>query len=519
MTPPTPPTPAEVLARPIATRIVATLGPASESPEVITKLILAGVTVFRLNFSHGEFASHAARLQTVRNVAFRLGRPTAVMGDLQGPKIRVGKVTPPGITVEAGQDVIFRLGIQEAVVEHGTVVLPTTFDGVVREVRPGQRVLINDGAIRMLAVDANQQKGELRCRVIHGGLITSGKGINLPESDISAPAITPRDWQCVEWAVENGVDFLALSFVRTAAEVIELKTKLEGMCSVHFDVDKTGTAAMIPVIAKIEKPQAVANLDSIVQAADAIMVARGDLGVEMDIARVPIVQHRILNACHQWGKPCIVATQMLETMTESSVPTRAEASDVANAIFDRADAVMLSGETAVGKHPVLVVETMRRIIEAAEESVLNEQQDASPPASVMAQRYRTLALAHGAWHVARDINATIIVCWSENGGTARYLSQTGFKVPIVAYSSNARSTRRMGLLRGVTAIHAAPPPSGRLGDWTDAVEKELLARGMVRAGDQAILLAGKPLGVSKVVDTVAVMTIGDPRSGFRAHER
>jgi pyruvate kinase len=502
--------------RPIATRIVATLGPASESPEVVSKLILSGVTVFRLNFSHGEFADHATRLQTVRNVAHRLGRPTAVMGDLQGPKIRVGRVVPPGIRLEPGHDVVIRAGLSEACVEKGVVVLPTTYPQMIGEVAPGQRVLINDGAIRMLAVEADVKKGELRSRVIVGGVVTSGKGINLPESDVKAPAITARDWTCVEWAVENGLDFLALSFVREASEVRELKDRLSGMCSIRQDVDKSGLGAMIPVISKIEKPQAVANLDSIVQASDAVMVARGDLGVEMDIAKVPVVQHRILAACHQWGKPCIVATQMLETMTENASPTRAEASDVANAIFDGADAVMLSGETAVGKHPMLVLETMRRIIEAAEEEVASEAQGAKPPTRMIEQRYRTAALAHGAWYLARDVGAAAIVCWSESGGTARYLSQTGFRIPILAYSSNARSTRRMGLLRGVTAMESKPPPTGRLGDWATTVEKDLLARGWVKPGDAVILLAGKPLGVPKVVDSMSVMTIGDSTSGFRS---
>ncbi len=503
-------------ARPIATRIVATLGPASESPEVVSKLILGGVTVFRLNFSHGEFASHAARLQTVRNVAHRLGRPTAVMGDLQGPKIRVGKVSAAGVTLEPGLDVVIRAGLSEACIERGVVVLPTTYPEMIGEVAPGQRVLINDGSIRMLAVESDSQRGELRCRVIVGGLVTSGKGINLPESEIKAPAITARDWTCVEWAVENGLDFLALSFVREASEVHELKERLAGMCSVRHDVDRSGWAAMIPVISKIEKPQAVVNLDEIVQASDAVMVARGDLGVEMDIAKVPIVQHRILAACAQWGKPCIVATQMLETMTQNASPTRAEASDVANAIFDGADAVMLSGETAVGRHPILVVDTMRRIIESAEDQVVSEARDAKPPSRMIEQRYRTAALAHGAWYLAKDVGAAAIVCWSESGGSARYLSQTGFRVPIVAYSSNARSTRRMGLLRGVTAVESKPPPTGRLGDWATTVERDLLARGWVKPGDAVILLAGKPLGVPKVVDSMSVMTIGDPHSGFRS---
>jgi pyruvate kinase len=521
------------LDRPTLAKIVATIGPASESPEMVRKLIEAGVSVFRFNFSHGEFGAHEKRLRTVREVAGAMGRTVACLGDLQGPKIRVGKVPPglskgadgtplPGIELKAGQDVILKKGISESFIRssdngEGTPVLSLTYEKMVDEVAPGQRVLINDGAIRMLAVDTDHAKGELRCRVRTGGLVTSNKGINLPQSEISAPAITDRDWECVAWAVKNGIDFLALSFVRKADEVLELKRRLAELCPIDKALDPSGQGVAIPVIAKIEKPQAVQNIESIVDASDAIMVARGDLGVEMDIAQVPIAQKVILDACGQYGKPVIVATQMLESMIESPVPTRAEASDVANAIFDSADAVMLSGETAVGKNPSLVVETMRRIIAAAESRIAELPRRPGAPLKLVQSRYATAALAHGAWQIAHDIGAKAIVCWSENAGTARYLSQNNFTVPIFAWSSNLHATRRMALLAGVTPVHAPPPASGTLAEWNSQVDAYLVERRICRPGDSIILVAGKPLGVARVTNALAIHIVGETRSGFRAH--
>lgn len=517
--------------RPTLAKVVATIGPASDSPEMVRKLIEAGVAVFRFNFSHGEYDSHARRLRTVREVATAMGRTVACLGDLQGPKIRVGKVPTetfrnaagaviPGIELEAGQDVVLKAGIDQARYrdEGGTMVplLPLTYEKLVTEVEVGHRVLINDGAIRMLAVDKDPEAGELRCRVRVGGIVTSNKGINLPQSDISAPAITERDWECVGWAVSLGMDFVALSFVRNAAEVRELKERLSQMCPVDRKEDPTGAGLGIPVVAKIEKPQALANIEAIVDAADAIMVARGDLGVEMDIAQVPVAQKGIVETCAAYGKPCIVATQMLETMIENPIPTRAEASDVANAIFDGADAVMLSGETAVGKHPSLVVETMKRIIAAAEARVALLPRASSAPLKLVQSKYPTAALAHGAWQVAQDVDAVLVACWSQDGGTARYLSQNNFSIPIFAWSSNVRATRRMALLSGVTPVHAKPPESGLLAEWNADVDEYLLSHKLAKPGDFIILLAGKPLGTPKVVNTIAIHRVGETQSGFRS---
>ncbi len=501
---------------PTLANIVATIGPASDDPETIAKLIDAGVSVFRVNFSHGSLGDHARRVSAIRSAAAALRQPVAILGDLQGPKIRVGTLTE-GVLLEAGQDVVFAKSPDQRFDPRNSCVrLPTDYAGLSDDVEPGQRVLINDGAIRLLAVDAEpgDDAGLLRCRVLVGGLVTSKKGINLPDSAVQTSAITEQDWAHVEWAVAHGLDFLALSFVRTADEVRTLKKALQGMCPIDFRVENTGAGAMIPVIAKIEKPQALKELDAIVDAADGIMVARGDLGVEMDLAEVPMVQKRVIAKCDEWGKPCIVATQMLESMISSVTPTRAEVSDVANAILDGADCVMLSAETASGKHPTIVVDTMRRVIEAAERVLVERAASATPSSRLVQSRYRTAALAHGAWHVARDIGARVVACWSQEGGTARYLSQTGLNIPIIAYSSDARQVRRMALLRGVTARDMEVPPSGMLAEWNAMVEKDLLELGWINPGDPIVMLAGKPLGVKGATSTLAVHYTGNQSTGF-----
>ncbi|MCA9304006.1 MAG: pyruvate kinase [Phycisphaerales bacterium] len=504
--------------RPAHAKIVATLGPASDSPEMLDKLIDAGVSVFRLNFSHGKLSDMDIRYKKVRDAIDRSGRAVAVMGDLQGPKMRVGVVPDldgsGGVMLEPGDDVWFRKDQGDAAIIDGQYVFSTTFENMYEDVQPGQRVLINDGLIRMLAVD--RKRGEwVRCRVTIGGKVTSAKGVNLPETDITAPSITERDWKCVDWAVANGLDYLALSFVKDAKEVIELKNRLNELCTPDLAWVDPVVGARIPVVVKIEKPQALVNLAEIVDAADAIMVARGDLGVEMDVARVPVAQKFIIASCIEAGKPCIVATQMLETMIESSTPTRAEASDVANAVFDGCDAVMLSGETAVGAHPALVVETMRRIIRTTESRMDQLAMRHGIPNDLKEYPFRSAAIASGVWHIADKLDAKAIAVWSEAGGMARYLSQYDFRVPIYAYTSSGVGARRMALFGGVTPVLEPPPHSGRLRDWTDMVEDRLLADGIVEQGDPVLLVAGKPLGAILAQNTVSVLRVGDPASGFR----
>lgn len=514
------------LPKPPLAKIIATIGPASSSAETIRKLIEAGVSIFRLNFSHGTLDDHAQRARTIREVADSLGRPTAIMGDLQGPKIRVGRVAEPGVEVAAGSTVIFQRGDIIARPDEKPPRLASTYPRLIDDIEPGQRLLVNDGAVRMLIVA--KRPDEIECTVTTGGLITSGKGINLPDTHLSVEILSERDWKNVEWALANDLDFLALSFVRQASDVIALR---EGMAKIaarigggkaggkhrEFEGANTQDVAQCPVhiIAKIELPKAVANIESIIDAADAIMIARGDLGVEMDLARVPVIQKQLLATAEEYGKPCIVATQMLESMIHSSSPTRAEANDVACAIMDGADAVMLSGETAIGEYPVVAVESMRRIAQYTEQYLATLPQEPSPPQKLIESRYRTAALAHGVWTIAQDIAAKFIVVWSQQGGGARYLSQNKFTVPIIAISSDDRAARQMQLLRGVMPVRMPPPEN--LAHFNAMVDNYLLETGWARLGDTCILMAGAPIGRQGVTNSVAIHAIGDPDTGFARH--
>jgi len=488
-------------AQPALTKILATLGPASEEPRVLAKLVEAGARLFRLNFSHGDFEGHARRLAAVRQVSASLGVPLAVLGDLQGPKIRIGPVPGDGIDVEAGQVVAISAHATESSPggpQGVSAVFATTYPAMVDEVKPGHRVLINDGAVRMLALES--AAGLLRCVVNVGGRVTSKKGINLPDSTLSVPALSDRDWECARWGVDNAVDFLALSFVRRGADVLALKRRLATI---------TGAAAdAMPVIAKIETPQAVASIDEILNACDAIMVARGDLGVEMDLAKVPVVQKKLVARAHDFGKPCIVATQMLESMISSATATRAEVSDVANAILDGADCVMLSGETAVGKYPVLAVETMRRVALATEEAIRSSPAVARPPAVAQSRREIVAALAHGASIMAQDVGATVVAAWTQTGGTARHLSRMGFRIPILAFSSDEQAVRRMSLLGGVMPHLRRQLPKHRF-EFATIVEQTVLNDGWAEPGDRMVLLAGVPFDRPGGANTVAIRVVGD----------
>ncbi|MEC9372383.1 MAG: pyruvate kinase, partial [Planctomycetota bacterium] len=391
-------------------------------------------------------------------------------------------------------------------------VFPCTYENIVDEVKPGHRVLINDGLVRALATES--EDGELRCRVTVGGKVTTGKGVNLPDSDISAPAITERDWECVRFAVDKGLDYLALSFVRRAEEVRDLKRRLDALCaddSCGLTLEGPTSVQSIPVIAKIEKPQAVQNIEDILEVSDGVMVARGDLGVEMDLASVPITQKLIINQAQEYGKPCIVATQMLETMIERPTPTRAEASDVANAIFDNADAVMLSGETAVGKYPALAVQTMHRIAVLTEARLRELPQESTPLTRALERGDQMAAVVHGAWRIALDIHARIVAVWSQTGQAARYLSFIGLRVPIIAFSSDVRAVRRMALLHGVFPVHESTHPVHR-SDFDRMVNSFVLQRELATEGDPIVLLSGKPFGKPGSINTVAIRTVTAPRA-------
>lgn len=490
----------------ILTKIVATLGPATADGSTIIRMIEEGVRVFRINFSHGSFDQFAQLLANVRAAAHATGVPVGVLGDLQGPKIRIGKVCPHGVDLQVGDTVVLQ---PETIVAQpagpgGQIVFSTTAPQALVDLEVGHRVFVDDGAVRMLVMEAVRSGTEKRvtCVVTVGGRVTSSKGMNLPDSQLSLPAMTEHDRTCVRWAVEHGVDILALSFVRRAHDVRELKTAL------LTDGDEPLKAGPPPIIAKIEKPQALDELDTIIQEADGVMVARGDLGVEMDLASVPVIQKRIIARTHHYGKPVIVATQMLQSMIDEPNPTRAEVSDVANAIYDGADAVMLSGETAVGKYPLQAVNMMARVASRTMQQMIKDSPVAIPPAKQVGEgRYRTAALARGVATVVGDLQAKMVVIWSNLGGGARYLSKNRLLVPIVAASCDPAVVRRMNLLFGVIPISMPMPVSREA--FASEIDVLIQQCGWAKPGDPIVLVASDLLKVSGVTDSLWIRYVGD----------
>src|SRR5690349_17191923 len=408
-------------------KIVCTLGPASSTPERIGELIDAGMNVARLNFSHGSHEDHAKMLQVVRAEAERKGKAVAVLLDLQGPKIRVGKfANPAGVKLEPGQP--FTITTDQSVVGDEKRV-STVYQLLPHDVKPGDHLLLDDGYMSMAVTEVVDK--EVRCVVVTGGVLKDKKGINLPGVDVSAPALSEKDKTDIGFALRHAVDYVALSFVRRAEDVIEAKRLL------------TVDNVRIPVIAKIEKPQALERLADIIEAADGVMVARGDLGVELGPEKVPLWQKRIIEETNKRSKIVITATQMLESMITQPRPTRAEASDVANAVLDATDALMLSGETASGVHPVEAVRTMARIIEEIEKSAYYHANTEIPDIQLAVP---TNAIAHAAQIAARAMKIKTIVCVSESGGAARFVSEYRPEANIVCLTTNEVSYRRLALV-------------------------------------------------------------------------
>ena len=492
----------------LLTKILATVGPACSDVPTLVRMIEEGVRAFRINFSHGALDDFEQSFTRIRGASAATGTTVGILGDLSGPKIRVEHVEPPGIMLNAGDhlEVTRRDTPASRHPDTGVVTVSTTYPDMVDDARPGHRLLINDGAIRTLITDqVLTTDPRLVCRVTEGGLLTNKKGVNLPDSHVTAPALTDWDEECAAWAVERGVDFLALSFVRRAADVQQLKDLLK-----RFGRDNTGTrsATRLPIVAKIEKPQAIEELAGILDASDGVMVARGDLGVEMDVARVPVMQKRIIAAAHAHGKPVIVATQMLESMIQHATPTRAEVSDVANAIIDGADAIMLSGETAVGAYPVQTVHTMARTAAIAEAYDAERRAGTTkPPANLRDSKYRTAALAHGVSTIVNDLRPRFVVMWSELGGGARHLSQNRMTVPILGISSSEAALRQMTLSFGVHPFHMPRPAD--VPAFLERVDTLLLDRGWAELGDAVVIVKGEPLGIPGVTNEVRIHYVGD----------
>jgi len=471
----------------IKTKIIATLGPASRSPETIQKLLDQGVNIFRLNFSHGTLEQHQQVLDSLQ--PFRKDNPSAfaVMGDLCGPKIRTRSIAPEWCQLKEGQTVAIVPDLESGTAER----FGTNYAPILRDVRPGHRILIDDGQIELTALVVTES--EITARVVVPGPVYSHKGINLPDSHVSAPSITDQDWRCVDWAVKHKLDFLALSFVRAPDEISRLKSHLQKSDS------------PIKVVAKLEKPEAIQNLDAILQACDVALVARGDLGVEMDLAEVPLIQKRITQLCRQAGKPVIVATQMLQSMIESPSPTRAEVSDVANAIMDLADAVMLSGETATGKHPLEAVQTIRRIA-CKTEKFLDEHDLVRLRAETSTELLSTAAVSRSVAQIVEDINAKLVFVWSQTGSASRLLSKSRIDVPIVAMSCDLSVCRQMCMSYGVIPLYHPVPKSMTA---FQNIAKEFIDKFQwAKTGDTVVLMAGRPLTAPGVSNNILIHTLG-----------
>lgn len=495
------------------TKIIATLGPASDDLETIVRLIEEGASTFRINFSHGTFEEYEGLLNTVRRASEKTGLPTAVLGDLSGPKIRVGQVVANGVCLEDGGVVEFKkqpvVTGSSATGDTDRVVFSTNYPRFIEEVKPGQRVLLDDGNVQLRCIEKSG-RGEnqtLTCKIIHGGLITSQKGINLPDTELSTPALTERDYQCANFAVEKGFDFLALSFVSSASDVRQLKDHLRKRGARNGESDTETPRKFIPIISKIERPQAMADIEAIVNETDGIMVARGDLGVEMDLAEVPVLQKQIVSLCHKFGKPVIVATQMLQSMIDSPSPTRAEVSDVANAIFEGVDAVMLSGETAVGKWPVEAVTMMSRIVRLTNEHVQKQNVETRPSTQLRSSKYRTAALAHGVNVIMRDIEAKLVAVWSASGGGPVYLSRNRLPRPIIACSDDPAALRRMAIMYGLKPFFMERPASTAA--FIVRVDRLIQEKGWASKGDPIVVVSGEPMGQVGRTNKLSIHYLGD----------
>lgn len=463
--------------RPSQTKIVATVGPACEKVEQLVELIQAGVDVFRVNTAHGDRQEHDQRVRDIRQASRQASQPVAILTDLAGPKIRLGELPGGKLRCVAGDQVRFVRGQQAT--EPGDLV--TTYEPLVDELTVGDRVLLADGIVALL-VEHLEPDGAT-CRVIQSGQIRSRQGVNLPGVKLSVPTLGQRDRDNAAWAAKAGIDFIGLSFVRAADDVRQLKSIIEA------------EGASAQVVAKIEKPEALETIEDIVQAADVVMVARGDLGVEIDIAQVPVVQKRIIRICHRLHKPVIIATQMLDSMQHSRLPTRAEATDVANAILDGADACMLSGETAIGKYPREAVEVMHRIALATEPLVRQQPRGDRSEPDKQDEDPITEATAQAAGRLAEALDAQMVVVATASGRTALRLSKDRLFVPTIGVSDSDAALRRMCLYWGVIPLAGAPTESPR--ELVDYVVEQGREVGYLTSGDRVVLLAGTGLHVAE----------------------
>jgi pyruvate kinase len=466
-------------------KIVCTVGPATATEERLTALVEAGMDVARLNFSHGEQSEHERVYDLVRRASDQVGRAVAVLADLQGPKIRLGRF--------AAGPVLWRTGARVAITTEdvlGTADrVSTTYGRLADDVAPGDRLLVDDGKVGLVVVTVRGR--DVLCDVTEGGMVSDHKGLSLPGVAVSVPPLSDKDSGDLRFALGLGVDLVALSFVRSPSDA--------GL--VRAVMDEAGSR--LPVLAKLEKPEAVADLDAVVDAFDGVMVARGDLGVEMPLEQVPLVQKRAVQICRERAKPVIVATQMLESMIEHSRPTRAEASDVANAVLDGTDAVMLSGETSIGRYPVQAVATMARIIDAVE----SDQGTSAPPLRIP-PRTQGGAIALAAIEVGVRLGASALVSFTQTGDTARRLARHHSRIPLLAFTPDPAVRSRLALSWGVETY--ITPTVEHTDEMVGAVQDSMLATGRGRPGDLVVVVAGSPPSTPGSTNMLRVHRLGEP---------
>lgn len=469
------------------TKIVATLGPATSDKEVLSRMIEAGVDVFRINFSHANYEDVGNRIRMIRELSEELGRYTAILADLQGPKLRVG-VMSGEVVVAPGDEILFKTGKP---FEGTAEAVYMNYENFPRDVKPGERILLDDGKLIFEILETNG-KDTVKAKVVQGGPLKSKKGVNLPNTNISLPALTEKDVKDAEFAISQDVDWIALSFVRHSQDLMDLQ-ELINKHSEH----------KIPIIAKIEKPEAVENIDKIVAYCDGLMVARGDLGVEVPAQEVPLIQKRLVLRAKKARIPVIIATQMMETMITSLTPTRAEVNDVANSVMDGADAVMLSGETSVGNYPVQVIERMSSILQSVEGSELIKVPH--DPPHVRTKRYITKSVCYHAALMANEIKAKAISTLTNSGYTAFQISAWRPGAHILVFTSNRRILSQLNLLWGVKAFYYDRFVS--TDETIEDVNKIACQKGYLEAGDMLISLAAMPIKDKGMVNTLRVTEI------------
>ncbi|MEA5364898.1 pyruvate kinase [Amycolatopsis sp., V23-08] len=465
-------------------KIVCTLGPATATPEKMRALVDAGMDVARMNFSHGSHGDHKQVYDLIRDAAAASGRAVGILADLQGPKIRLG--TFAGGPVEWQNGDIVRITVEDVAGTHDRV--STTYKGLAKDAKPGDRLLVDDGKVGLVVKEVDGQ--DVVCEVTEGGPVSNNKGVSLPGMDVSVPAMSEKDIEDLEFALELGVDFIALSFVRSPAD-IDL---------VHQVMDRVGKGRL-PVVAKIEKPEAVYNLEAIVLAFDAVMVARGDLGVELPLEQVPLVQKRAIQICRENAKPVIVATQMLESMINNSRPTRAEASDVANAVLDGADALMLSGETSVGRYAIEVVQTMGRIIEAVE-----TDSPVVPPLTHVPRTKRGV-ISYAARDIGERLNAKALVAFTQSGDTVRRLARLHTRLPLLAFTPEDCVRSQLSMTWGTTT--QIVPRVESTDQMIQQVDHSMLEMGKYQKGDLVVIVAGSPPGTVGSTNLIHVHRLGE----------